>query len=570
MCQVWDLGNGPGIDTIDLSFDGALSGALVFEDCNNVAPPLNTKTSLVCYTGLSLNTYYHIAAVLSQPNFTLYTAAWTVYVNGQATLTVPSSQGTWPLPITRPKSYLGKSDWSNSDPNIVATYDSFRIYDYVLSATQVQQLAANYGLLTIPPPPSNATFSSTGSGDAAAASIVPRAPVFQANFSQPPTSLIGTASAWTWANSDPADSGNTATLHQGVAIFNGEPASYIDLTTTTGPNSCGYALPTFGGLGYYGPGNPSQGWSVEVVAKLAAADWSSQNDWAKLLNWGDSSPPVVPGNNFALSMDGGDTGRLLLQQYSSNAQLVNGQVELFSPQNGSWYHIVVGMQAVGSGATGGAGPANWFVYLNGQPLAYANAIVAGATLTAVQSANYPPAVSRPYCYIAKSDWSDPPLLATVDALRVYDYLLQPSTVQALAAAYGLNISSPQQSYAYPTSAETQAMLAVVPTAPIFNAPFSVDPATSGTIGSSPAYTWMLQDPQDSPQLQRLHQGLIFVNNSYIDLSTASGPNSVGLVMPIFGLPGSGSVGGTQGLSFEVVVKFGAIPNGWGKVSTRGV
>ena len=114
------------------------------------------------------------------------------------------------------------------------------------------------------------------------------------------------------------------------------------------------------------------------------------------------------------------------------------------------------------------------------------------------------------------------------------------------------------------------MLAVVPTAPIFNAPFSVDPATSGTIGSSPAYTWMLQDPQDSPQLQRLHQGLIFVNNSYIDLSTASGPNSVGLVMPIFGLPGSGSVGGTQGLSFEVVVKFGAIPNGWGKVSTRGV
>src|SRR6201999_2651480 len=46
--------------------------------------------------------------------------------------------------------------------------------------------------------------------------------------------------------------------------------------------------------------------------------------------------------------------------------------------------------------------------------------------------------------------------------------------------------------------------------------------------------------------------------SFIDLHTNAGPNSVGMVLPIIGLPGSGT-GATQGMSVEVVMKVPVLP-----------
>ena len=141
---------------------------------------------------------------------------------------------------------------------------------------------------------------------------------------------------------------------------------------------------------------------------------------------------------------------------------------------------------------------------------------------------------------------------------MYDYLLPAAIVSGLANAYGLNIPPPaaQASYAFPATAETTNMLAVVPRAPILNGAFAQNPTTAPGIPYT-NYVWQQTDGTDPQSIQQLHQGVLQLNGSnpsYVDLSTATGPQSCGLVLPLIGLPGSG-VGTSQGLSFEIVFKY---------------
>jgi Concanavalin A-like lectin/glucanases superfamily len=438
-----------------------------------------------------------------------------------------------------------------------------RVYDYALSATAVQSLAAQY----LSPPSGNCPSPSTGTGgDSLVYSLVPRAPVFNANFSVPPNCSIGVTPAWTWMQTDPLDSGNTAALHQGVAIMTGNSTSWIDLTTATGPQSSGLVLPMIGGAGNYPLGNPLCGWSFEVVAKF---DQTVNQQYAKLIELSDG-PGGGAGNNLALSFYGSDAGddsayKLMVEQYMNTTAVPNanhGIVEFLQATTNTWYHIVIGMQPAGSLTSG---QANWFIYVNGQPVAYASALLANATLTVIQGANYPLLVPRPISTLGKSAWSDPNVQATVDSFRVYDYLLPAATVSALANAYGLNIPAPVQvSYQFPVTAETNRMLAVVPNPPVFNAPFSQNPSSDPAIGSNMNYQWFASDPNDTPANQQLHQGLIWINgsaSSFVNLAVASGPNSIGVVLPVLGLPGSGN-GSSQGLTVEVVIKFQYILSSW--------
>ena len=141
---------------------------------------------------------------------------------------------------------------------------------------------------------------------------------------------------------------------------------------------------------------------------------------------------------------------------------------------------------------------------------------------------------------------------------MYDYLVPAAIVSGLANAYGLNIPPPaaQASYAFPATAETTNMLAVVPRAPILNGAFAQNPTTAPGIPYT-NYVWQQTDGTDPQSIQQLHQGVLQLNGSnpsYVDLSTATGPQSCGLVLPLIGLPGSG-VGTSQGLSFEIVFKY---------------
>ena len=553
--KVFDWGQGGGTDTFDMTFNTNTNLAL--ENQNNIAPTLPQAYSLLNFlttpAPIPANTWFHLTWVLSSPNLTAYTATWNAYVNGVASIT--PTAGLFPLPVVRDFAYLGGSDWA--DANLIAVFDVVRVYDYALSASQVAALANQYLVAT--PCAASTVLSPVASGDQAALGVVPRPAVFNANFSVNPAAATGTTPAWTWQATDGLDTCSIAQSHQGVAMLNGAGSSYIDLTTARGAQSAGVAMPVLGGAGYYAFGNAMCGWSFEMVLKFPTV--SQVGVYVLTL----SNP--MTGDNLALQFspagyfDAGDDGGWKVEWLQNdNVTAVpitpQGQVEFLHPNAGQWYHIVLAMQPVGS-ATSGA--ANWFVYVNGQLLPYAAALQPGTTLTSMQGANYPLAVSRPTSVLGTA-------IVTIDSFRVYDYLLPAATVSALAGAYGLNIATPVQvPYQFPNTPETTAMQAIVPTPPIFNAPFAQNPTMATLVASSTNYAWVPFDVNDTPANQALHQGIIVLNGSatsYVDLTTTLGPNSIGLLLPIIGLPGSGSPGTTQGLSVEVSVKFPTVNTAW--------
>ena len=554
--KIFDWGQGGGTDTFDLTFD--TGSKLALENQNNFAPA-NTYFLDDFLTSPQSGVWYHFVWVLSQPNFVNFTSTWSIYVNGQPSGQFPN-QG-FPLPVQRTFAWLGGSDWN--DPNLPCMLDAVRVYDYVLSPTQIAGLAGLYqppsGSSSTGAAVSQCTASNAGSGDVKAAAVVSRLPVFNANFSIPPLCTTGVSTNWQWGSSDGVDTGATATLHQGVAILSGLANSYIDLTTATGAQSAGVVMPVIGGPGYYAFGNAQCGWSFELVMKFPTV--------AQVGVYVLSLANPASGDNFALEFSpsgnydaGDDAGWKLEFTQSDNVTAVpktpQGQVEFLHPQPGQWYHVVIGMQPVGS-ATSGA--ANWYVYVNGQLLAYAAGLQPGTTLTSVQGANYPLAVARPTSVLGTA-------IITLDAFRVYDYLLPAATVSNLANAYGLNIPTPSQTaFAFPSNAETTAIQSVVSTMPIFNAPFAQNPTMAPSVTSPTSYTWLQFDPLDTPAMQALHTGIISLNGSatsYVDLTTVFGPNSIGLLLPIIGLPGSGSPGTTQGMSVEVSVKVPSVNTAW--------
>ena len=386
-----------------------------------------------------------------------------------------------------------------------------------------------------------------------------KAPIFNAYFPTNPTALVGaqaTGLNYTWLQSDPADSPSVAAYHQGLVYLSGAPNSYIDVGTATGANSVGVVLPLIGGPGS-GTG-ASQGWSVDLVVKFV----NSSGGWAKLIDFGDGSPSTGTVNDLTITWDGNENNEngvmegLAVQQLNGpSTPYTFGVVPIVKPVLGQWYHIALVMQAVNVSAAS----ATWFVYLNGGLLPYSTALQTGASLTAFQGANLPLPVARPQSYIGKSDYGDPDLTAIFDAVRVYDYALSTSVVMQLASVYnlqtGVNLPSPSNNKQLPVTAETNYWQnAGISRAPVLNAVFPASPAS--VIGATPAYTWLASDPTDAASVASLHQGVLQMNggtNSFVDLTTPNGANSIGLVMGTFGGPG-GSTGSAQGWTVEMVAK----------------
>ena len=360
-----------------------------------------------------LNQWYHLAWVLqpTSQDQTYATAAasvsanWTVYVNGQPVAN--NANGNFPMPVFRHVSYLGRSDWfqeGTGDAMMNATYDAFRIWNRALSSSQVSQLANAYGL--------NVQPVTGGGGDAGLASALgagAKMPVFNANFSVNPTSISGVGSSlnYGWAATDSSDTSANQQLHQGVAILSGTGNSFINLSTLTGPQSCGQLLPLLGGASS-GTG-ATVGWSFEFVFKPTG----NTNTWAKLVDFGDgSSSGYYPSSNndWTLGFDGSDLTQFLLETYNAGALTPNfthGWVQMETLQVGTWYHITVVQTPVGS-----LGGANWYVYVNGallqlgcRPSTAATPVTVTPTLRAP---TYPQPIFRSQAYIGKSGLERPP------------------------------------------------------------------------------------------------------------------------------------------------------------------
>ena len=558
--QLLTIGNGGYLDVLFVGWNAV--GQLYVEQTSNVnvnLPGVIGQTDLTINASIPLGQWMHLALVLQPTNMAVYAGSMSVYLNGQ--LVLSSSDPTlvnYPVPVYRDQTYIAASDYNN--PNAVATYDAVRVYDQALTQTQVQAMAQQYGLYA----GGSSGQSDEGSRVLAALGSGAKAPILNAYFPSDPTSLVqATALNYTWLQSDPADNASVAAYHQGLVSLSGGPNAYIDLNTAYGGNSVGLVLPPIGGPGS-GSG-ASQGWTVELVVKLTG----SSGGWSKLVDFGDGPFPSVDGsyptlNDLTITWDGNDNNEngllegLAVQQLSSPppATLYNfAVVPIIKPVLGVWYHIVLVMQAVNVSAAS----ATWLVYLNGALLPYSTQLQAGASLTAFQGANLPLPVVRNQSFIGKSDYGDPDLSAIFDAVRVYDYALSQTQVSALAAAYNLNtgvfLPQPSNDQPLPSSSETTYWQnAGISRAPVLNAVFPSDP--SSVIGTTRLYQWAASDPSDSSSVQALHQGVLLLTNAtnnFVDLTTPTGGNSVGLVMGVFGGPG-GSTGAAMGWTVEMVVK----------------
>ena len=563
--KLLSFGTGPGLDVFALTWNGNDYGSLEMQVYNNWVPAWlgGTESEMEFIHQPALNQWYHLVFVSSNVNTTNWRSTWTCYVNGKLAAG-PRYGLVHPLPITRTYAWLGASLWT--DPTANATFDTIRMYDYALNSTQIASLASLGGLLAPSGPDAmvNATLTALGKP----------APFFNADFQVDPTYYTGgngnfDVLGYQWLPQDKADPSALASYHQGIAYFaggNSGASTYLDLSQSSGPNSCGAAMGVVGGQGRYAYGTANQGWSFELIIKNNA---TSQWDKIMMLGNGGGTDDII------LTWDGADgynTNYLAIQMYlDNNFPFYAGNAalkEIFKPILGQWYHIVLGVQAVNPVS----GSGNWYMYVNGQQLSFSNSIVPGSFYTWIQGAQYPPAVTRGQSYIAKSDWGDANDVLYLDAFRVYDYLLDKPTVQALASLYGLNIPFPSFPNAPPNllvqnGSEFLNNSASVPTPPIFSANFELNPAS--LVGPT-SYQWLAVDPNDSPAVQAYHKGILFFNgnlSSVVNLNAANGPSSIGLTVPVFGGAGSGT-GAAQGLTFELVIKQIQV-EGWNKIFNLG-
>ena len=138
--QVWakliDWGNGPEQDNIILGYNQDL-GRLDFEVWNPLQP---ASTRFTVIPQVVFGFWYHIVVVLTPVDVSGGTATYQSYVDGRLQST---AQGNLPRSVKRNHAYLGRSNWeANGDGMFAASVDAIRVYDYALSAQNVQALYA--------------------------------------------------------------------------------------------------------------------------------------------------------------------------------------------------------------------------------------------------------------------------------------------------------------------------------------------------------------------------------------------------------------------------------------------
>lgn len=260
-----------------------------------------------------LNSWMHLGVVMTLTSGQQYAGTWAVYLNG--VLVANKSVANIPLPVYRPVSYIGQSDWT--DASVQAIVDTVRVYDYALDQSTINNLAGLFNLSTA------ALY-----GDAAVASLVPYPPVYNLDFAANTVPVNN----YNWQQYADGDNAAIGRYHSGIVHLNSSASSYIDFSATSGPNSVGVPFPaSIGGDGRFPSSPTQQGWSFEVVFKLT--NTNNQN-WAKMFEIGNGAGL----ENIAVTWDGnvGNSGRVGLQLYTNNGGSY-ALADFLIPRTGVWY-----------------------------------------------------------------------------------------------------------------------------------------------------------------------------------------------------------------------------------------
>ena len=406
----------------------------------------------------------------------------------------PSASNVWPLPAP-----AINMQWQHSDAAASALLGGARLkLSIILTSTLIPSLATDltqaWQLLT---------FESFG----------------------------GFTGSYGWQQSEPGDA-SCPMQHTGLVTFNGA-SQYIDLSATSGPTSSGLALPgLMGGAGSGYIANGTEGWSFEMTFRPGPPVSNG-----KLFMFGDGGGIV----NIWCGWDGSAVGFQIGVYDTSVNYPSNGdssyQQDFVPEVNNQWYHFVFVMQRLDPAATHGA----IFMWVNGQLMQW---------LSGVTMDNWMVEAPRPVVNIAKSNWDgDPYWSGEMDTFRIFDKALTGLQIQSLYESEMGHCPITVMQIVPPADATPN----IVPSSnvnqptPWYSLTFATDPRpTSGAAG----YGWEQVSPTDNSTQRAVHTGILSLNgslNQFVNMTAASGPFSVGQVLPTFG-------GGTAGWSFEMTIK----------------
>ena len=253
------------------------------------------------------------------------------------------------------------------------------------------------------------------------------------------------------------------------------PASFINLSASTGPNSVGSTLEEFGGSGVDSGQADVTGWSFELVFRPGL-----QATWGKLMDIGATRPGGITGPA---------TGDIVFGWASNTPyqsfQVFNAEGATFTSQNiapvqaGQWYHSVLVFQWVGGlNYT----LANYQIYWQGN-LTATYSLSYGVDFTPRQNAN-----------LALSAWGDAQWSGLLDTFNIYAEALSQEQVAALyTTAMGPN----------PFCDTPYTSAAIQPDAVWFDLDFAQDPRVNAS--DTATYSWVAVDPTDTALDQQSHQ-----------------------------------------------------------------
>ena len=454
-------------------------------------------TNLPVLTNVVLGRWYHIVIVMTATGQNGNAISTTAFVDGKWIERTENGRSV-PANMRRRDSFMGRSNRPGVG-HFDMKLDTFRIYDYalreVVTNQQLRYISKLYNLTSaVLPQLIEPVYYSQ--------------PLAQYTFDTPrdETSENG-LSYFQWLAYDTADS-----RHSGVARFNGVD-QWVDLMTFL--DDTGVPFPSL-------IGNSSM--SFEAWVK-----YERLHEWSRVFDFGTGN--------------GDDKDNILLASYKQEARVSTGYfpadatsfTELYSADTvnntwapGKWQHVVVTIQDrtkldarnVMYGPLG-IDAALWTVYLQGNIV--------------IQSTGYMPrAVGRPAAFLAKSQHTRDQLFeGMIDSFYYYNYALSQEQINAHI---------------------------LLPRPPVFDLSFSSDPRL---LLPQPAayynYSWQDFDPADTfANSSRFHSGHLVLSaarGNYVNLSTPTGPNTLGVVLPRIGGRQQAISGTSVGWSIEGVVKM---------------
>jgi len=465
------------------------------------------------------------------------------YVNGELISSLPMAY--MPTSRSHDHAYLGKSNWA-SDWYWEGMIDTFNVYDAAVSPRGARALynahsdngnAAKFCTISYNPP--------------ATVDLADR--IFAADFNQDirlSAGGVGVAD-FDWVQVVSNDTAADQQLHQGLLRLTGGAGNvngpYVNLSATSGPNYIGQTFNNALMGGAASRGNVligTAGFAIEVVFMATGAP-----DWAKLFDLSSLRSTVQRCNNDVFfGWHGNQAGAWDFQTCDQLGNSYGAAPFWTRGQLNQWYHVITNVAMTSSGK------ANYTVYVNGELISV--------------SANqyYPTNLPRPHAVIGQSKWNDAYWQGYIDTFNIYGIALNPMQSRTLYQAAML----PAVSVTLPTCSGDASAVAI-PT-PWFAFGFDSDPRpnTPGAGNGAANYGYVDVDSSDAANVQAVHRGLLTLSGSpsstqggYINLSTATGPDSVGVTIPLGGpaanIGGSGSISnsvatGTSGWTFESTFK----------------